>query len=146
MRDYIFIISVSSIIGGTAILLASPGMQKPVKFIAALCMLLLIISPFANIKNAAMPSTDFSEAAESIYTAAAERTYREACRIAEEHIIDSIYAEFGIKPTSCRIFYDSTSGGVCVIDLGSQAADLDAIEKFVQKLSGMRAEVVRNEH
>lgn len=146
MKDYIFIISASSIIGGTAILLANPKMQKPIKFIAALCMLLMLVSPFANIKNAAMPSADISEAAESIYTAAAERTYSEACRLAEEHIVDSIYSEFGIKPASCRIFYDSASGGVCVVSFADDAADTDAVAEFVQKISGVRAEVVTDEH
>ncbi len=148
MKNYIYMISAASVISGTAILLSgNTKMQKPLKYLASLIMLLMLISPFADIKAsfADINGIATSTAAESIYTAAADATYNEACRLAEQYICDSIYAEFGIKPTSCRIFFDSESGtGKCVVTVDGVCDDAKSIETYITALSGTKTEVISN--
>lgn len=149
MKDYIYMLSAASVVSGAVILLAGNGkMQKPIKFIAALIMLLLLISPFADIKSISADAGDkqISKAAESIYTAAADIVYDEACRLAEEYICDSIYAEFGIKPISCRISFDSESGvGRLLITVDAPDANTGGMASYASSLSGIEAEVIANE-
>lgn len=126
----------------------SPKIQRPLKYLAALTMLLVLISPFADIKSAfaAGDGVLTSADAESIYTAAADATYSEACRLAEQYICDSVYAEFGIKPTSCRISFDSEHGtGKCVISIGGANADTKSIEAYITALSGTKTEVIADQ-
>lgn len=149
MKDYIYMISAASVVGGTVILLAGNGKtQKPIKFIAALIMLILLISPFADIKNISADAggKEISKTAESIYTAAADTVYDEACRLAEEYICGSIYDEFGIKPISCRISFDSESGvGRLLITVDTSDENIDAMASYASSLAGIEAEVIANE-
>ncbi len=150
MKDYIYMLSAASVVGGAVILLAGNGkMQKPIKFVACLIMLLLLISPFADIKKTSLitDNGEISKYAESIYTAAAETVYGEACRLAEDCICDSIYAEFGIKPISCRISFDSGSGtGILSIIVDASCTDTESISKYASSLSGIKAEVITDEN
>jgi len=138
LKQYILTLSIASVISGFALLLCSSKLQKSLKLLVSLVMTVLIVSPFAGLRQNDIVS-DAAGFAQSASDMAAQTVTDTAKDMAESYITESIYQKFGIKPISVCILYDSNSVRV-VMPQGM--ADCDEVAAFAAALSGVEATAV----
>lgn len=148
MKGYLYTLLVTAVCGGFCSVFAQSGYEKYIKYVASVICVAVMITPLHKSNILDFTKYDYSQYDFSI---AGIEKYENTLKLteanAEEYISQSVFEEWGIKPsyTDIKIDWDKEPPillGITVAVMKKDEANLLKIKDYLIKTFGQEVEVI----